>query len=152
MKRTPLKAAVSIICFSICVSGLRSGFAAEDDAAAVALKAFPGAEGWGAVSRGGRGGRVIKVTNLNAKGPGSLAEACAADGPRIVVFDVSGVIRGDVRITKPYITIAGQTAPGAGITVEGIVSSYNYGVNDIVIRHLRVRPRRASGAGGDCIQ
>jgi len=116
------------------------------------LKAFPGAEGWGAASRGGRAGRVIKVTNLKASGPGSLAEACAAEGPRIVVFDVSGVIRGDIRITKPYITIAGQTAPGAGITVEGVISSYNYGVHDIIIRHLRVRPRRASGSGGDCIQ
>jgi len=116
------------------------------------VTAFPGAEGWGAVSKGGRGGRVIKVTNLNATGPGSLAEACAADGPRIVVFEVSGVIRGDIRITKPYITIAGQSAPGAGITVEGVVSSYNYGVHDVIIRYVRVRPRRATGAGGDCIQ
>jgi len=126
------------------------------------LKAFPGAEGWGAASLGGRGGRVIKVTNLNASGPGSLAEACAAEGPRIVVFEVSGVIRGNIRITNPYITIAGQTAPGAGstgagstglgITVEGVISSYNYGVHDIIIRQLRVRRRRDIGAGGDCIQ
>lgn len=119
---------------------------------AVQIKAFPEAEGWGAVSSGGRGGRVIKVTNLNASGPGSLAEACAAKGPRIVVFDVSGVIHGNVHITQPYITIAGQTAPGAGITVEGVISSYDYGVHDIIIRHLRVRPRRGIGAGGDCIQ
>ncbi len=116
------------------------------------LRAFPGAEGWGAMSKGGRGGRVIKVTNLNASGPGSLAEACAAEGPRIVVFDVSGVIRGNIRITHPYITIAGQTAPGAGITVEGVISSYDYGVHDIIIRHLRVRRRRDIGSGGDCIQ
>lgn len=116
------------------------------------LKAFPGAEGWGVSTKGGRGGRVIKVTNLNASGPGSLAEACAADGPRIVVFEVSGVIRGNIRITKPYITIAGQTAPGAGITIEGLISSYDYGAHDIIIRHLRVRPRRGIGAGGDCIQ
>jgi len=116
------------------------------------LKAFPGAEGWGAASQGGRGGRVIKVTNLNASGPGSLAEACASDGPRMVVFEVSGVIRGNIRITKPFITIAGQTAPGAGITVEGVLSSYDYGVHDVIIRHLRVRPRRDIGSGGDCIQ
>lgn len=116
------------------------------------LSAFPGAEGWGAVSRGGRGGRVIKVTNLDANGPGSLSEACASEGPRIVVFEVSGVIRGDVRITHPYLTIAGQTAPGAGITIEGVVSSYDEGVHDVVLRHLRVRPRRATGASGDCIQ
>ena len=129
---------------------LTGSVAAAQDAAE--LRAFPGAEGWGASSRGGRGGRVIKVTNLNASGPGSLAEACAADGPRIVVFEVSGVIHGDIRITRPYITIAGQTAPGAGITVEGVVSSYDYGAHDIIIRHLRVRPRRDIGAGGDCIQ
>lgn len=116
------------------------------------LTAFPGAEGWGASSQGGRGGRVLKVTNLNSAGPGSLADACAASGPRIVVFDVSGVIRGDVRIKNPFITIAGQTAPGAGITVEGVISSYDYGIHDVIIRHLRVRPRRAVGAGGDCIQ
>jgi pectate lyase len=116
------------------------------------LPAFPGAEGWGAVSKGGRGGQVIKVTNLNASGPGSLAEACATDGPRIIVFEVSGVIRGDIRITRPFVTIAGQTAPGAGITVEGVVSSYDFGVHDIIIRHLRVRPRRDIGSGGDCIQ
>lgn len=116
------------------------------------LKAFPSAEGWGAVSRGGRGGRVIKVTNLNATGPGSLAAACTDEGPRIIVFEVSGVIRGDIRITRPFVTIAGQTAPGAGITVEGVVSSYDYGAHDIIIRHLRVRPRRSTGSGGDCIQ
>ena len=129
-----------------------SGFAAVAASDAGQIKAFPGAEGWGAASKGGRGGRVIKVTNLNASGPGSLAEACSAEGPRIVVFEVSGVIRGDIRITKPYITIAGQTAPGAGITVEGIISSYNYGAHDIIIRQLRVRRQRDIGDGGDCIQ
>lgn len=123
--------------------------AAQDTAK---LKAFPGAEGWGAVSQGGRGGRVMKVTNLNASGPGSLAEACASEGPRIIVLDVSGVIRGDVQITHPYVTIAGQTAPGAGITIEGVVSSYDHGVHDVIIRHVRVRPHRSQGSGGDCIQ
>jgi pectate lyase len=116
------------------------------------VKAFPGAEGWGAVTAGGRGGKVIKVTTLKASGPGSLAEACATEGPRIVVFQVSGVIRGNIRITKPQITIAGQTAPGAGITIEGMISTYDYGVHDVIIRHLRVRRNREKGAGGDCIQ
>ena len=138
-------------CFALAtaLSWLLCSTAAQDKSE---LKAFPGAEGWGAVSQGGRGGRVIKVTNLNAAGAGSFAEACAAEGPRIVVFEVSGVIRGDVRIRHPYLTIAGQTAPGAGITVEGVISSYNYGVHDIILRHLRVRPRRSTGATGDCIQ
>src|SRR5262245_5612109 len=104
--------AFTIAC-SCLLSGLAVAVAAEAAPDAVALSAFPGAEGWGAASIGGRGGRVIKVTNLNAFGPGSLAEACAADGPRIVIFEVSGVIRGNIRITRPYITIAGQTAPGA---------------------------------------
>ncbi len=133
-------------------AALASGAAAQRAPEASSLAAFPGAEGWGAVSRGGRGGQVIKVTTLNGSGPGSLAEAAAAEGPRIVVFEVSGVIRGDIRIRHPYITIAGQTAPGAGITIEGIVSCYNYGAHDIVIRHLRVRRKPDRGAGGDCIQ
>lgn len=116
------------------------------------VPAFPSAEGWGAVTAGGRGGKVIKVRNLNASGPGSLAEACATPGPRIVVFEVSGVFRGDVRITQPFITIAGQTAPGAGITIEGVISSFDHGVHDLIIRHLRVRRNRARGGGGDCVQ
>lgn len=116
------------------------------------LAAFPGAEGWGAITQGGRSGKIIKVTNLNPSGPGSLAEACSAEGPRIVVFDVSGVIRGDVLITKPYITIAGQTAPGAGITIAGKLGTYDFGVHDVIVRHLRIRPPRNTGSGGDAIQ
>lgn len=117
----------------------------------VELPAFPGAEGFGAVTSGGRGGQVIKVTNLNTSGPGSLAEACAASGPRIVVFEVSGVINGDVEIKNSHITIAGQTAPGAGITIEGRLKSYPYSVHDIIVRHLRVRPQRRYDSSGDAI-
>ena len=121
------------------------------------LPAFPGAEGFGAVATGGRGGRIIKVTNLDATGPGSLAAAVQAKGPRIVVFEVSGVIKGNVVITQPDLTIAGQTAPGAGITVEGIVcTKYRLKppANNIIIRFVRVRPQRPRGrsAGGDCFQ
>jgi pectate lyase len=118
-----------------------------------ALRAFPGAEGWGAAATGGRGGKVLHVTNLQASGPGSLAEACATAGPRIVVFDVSGVIRGDIHITHPFVTIAGQTAPGAGITIEGMISAFDHGVHDVILRHVRVRRVRPQrGQGGDCIQ
>ena len=83
------------------------------------LPAFPGAEGYGASTAGGRGGRVITVTNLDPSGPGSLREACEAEGPRIVVFKVAGTIDGDIRIRNDHITIAGQTAPGDGITIKG---------------------------------
>ena len=114
--------------------------------------AFPEAEGWGSDTLGGRGGQVIKVTNLYTNGDGSLAKACSTAGPRIVVFEVSGVINGNVHITEPYITIAGQTAPGAGITIEGMIKTFGYDVHDVVLRHLRVRRQRFIGSGGDCIQ
>lgn len=110
--------------------------------------AFPGAEGFGARSIGGRGGQVIQVTNLDAAGPGSLQAACATAGPRIVVFEVSGVIRGDVTITHPRITIAGQTAPGAGITIEGMLKNpyrIRPSLHDVTIRHLRIRPQPNRG-------
>jgi hypothetical protein len=83
------------------------------------IPAFPGAEGYGSVTPGGRGGKVIAVTNLNASGPGSLQAACEAEGPRIVVFKVAGTIEGTVSIRNDFITIAGQTAPGDGITIKG---------------------------------
>ncbi|HET6429446.1 MAG TPA: hypothetical protein VFJ30_13610, partial [Phycisphaerae bacterium] len=121
------------------------------------LPAFPGAEGFGATTPGGRGGRVIKVTNLNRSGPGSLAAACQAEGPRVVVFDVAGVIPGNVTITRGQLTIAGQTAPAPGITIEGILASKyrsEIPIHDVVIRFLRARPPRArrDWDGGDCLQ
>lgn len=117
--------------------------------------AFPGAEGFGAVAVGGRGGRIIKVTNLNADGPGSLQAACEVEGPRIVVFETSGVIRGDVSIRHPFITIAGQTAPSPGITIAGRLLARPADktlLQDIIIRFLRVRPPPASGYTGDAVQ
>ncbi|MFQ5811166.1 MAG: polysaccharide lyase family 1 protein [Armatimonadota bacterium] len=119
------------------------------------LPAFPGAEGFGAVSVGGRGGRVIKVTNLNTEGPGSLQAACDAEGPRIVVFETAGVIRGDVSIRHPYITIAGQTAPSPGITIEGRLiarPSSDERLHDIMARFLRFRPAPTTGVSGDAVQ
>jgi len=103
------------------------------------IPAFPGAEGFGSNTPGGRGGRVIEVTNLNADGPGSLKAAVDAKGARIVVFRVSGTIRlrRQLNIHEPFITIAGQTAPGDGICLRG---AYIWvGTHDVVIRHLRVR-------------
>jgi pectate lyase len=111
--------------------------------AALALPAlaFPGAQGWAAHTPGGRGGQIIRVTTLAADGPGSFAQAVATPGPRIVVFEVGGVIdlgRKEIRITEPYLTIAGQTAPQPGITLirGGLVIA----AHDVVVRHLRIRP------------
>ncbi|MDQ8179134.1 sialate O-acetylesterase [Pelagicoccus sp. SDUM812005] len=108
--------------------------------------AFPGAEGYGRYARGGRGGKVFHVTNLNDSGEGSLRAAIEASGPRTVVFDVSGRIelKSKLTIRNPFITIAGQTSPGKGICI----SHYNLGLlgtNDVVLRYLRVRPGDASG-------
>ncbi|OGG05474.1 MAG: hypothetical protein A3F83_08020 [Candidatus Glassbacteria bacterium RIFCSPLOWO2_12_FULL_58_11] len=118
------------------------------------LPSFPEAEGFGADTPGGRGGRVIRVTNLNTSGPGSFQEACSAEGPRIVVFTVSGVIPGPVSIEHGQITIAGQTAPGAGITIKGRFGTRpgTERFGDIVVRFLRVRPDRSSGDEWDTVQ
>lgn len=111
------------------------------------VAAFYGAEGGGAESLGGRGGKIIEVTNLNDAGPGSLREACQSSGARIVVFKVAGIIdlKDLIYIGNPYITIAGQTAPGGGITLRGTQIPDKRGYifyiesNNIVIRYLRIR-------------
>jgi pectate lyase len=103
--------------------------------------AFPGAQGWAAHTPGGRGGRILRVTTLAGSGPGSFAEAIAATGPRIIVFEVGGVIdlgMKELKITEPYLTIAGQTAPQPGITF--IKGGLTIATHDVVIRHIRVRP------------
>src|SRR5688572_33402879 len=102
-----------------CVIAAASALTAMS-APASALPAFPGAEGFGAVATGGRGGQVIYVTTLANDGPGSLAEALATPGPRTILFKVSGVIHTAAEIIYSDVTIAGQTSPG-GITVRGIV-------------------------------
>lgn len=101
--------------------------------------AFPGAEGFGKYTTGGRGGRVMIVTNLNDSGPGSLREAVESEGPRIVVFAVDGDIHLEtpLRIENDSITIAGQSAPGDGICLTDcrlVVDASN-----AIVRYLRVR-------------
>ena len=113
--------------------------------------AFPGAEGAGCFAKGGRGGRVIEVTNLNDKGPGSLRSAIEAKGPRIVVFRLSGTIElhSTLKITNPRITIPGQTAPGYGICLK------NYGLaitaDHVIVRYMRFRPGDNEGKQVDAI-
>lgn len=103
-------------------------------------------EGHGAASIGGRGGRVIKVTNLSDSGPGSFRAACDATGPRIVVFEVAGVITLESALTiwNPRITIAGQTAPGDGITLRNGSSNKRPTLKikaaDVIVQYLRLRP------------
>ena len=123
--------------------------------AQASIPAFPGAEGFGAYSNGGRGGDVYYVTNLNASGAGSFADAIATvpSAGRTIVFAVSGYIRfpsgsGGTRMTKGKVTIAGQTAPGDGI---GFYNNYlRVSAPDVVMRHLRFRHGK-NGSGGDCI-
>ncbi|MFT3870874.1 MAG: hypothetical protein QM715_20670 [Nibricoccus sp.] len=103
------------------------------------IPAFPGAEGGGKYSFGGRGGKILVVTNLNDAGPGSFREACETTGPRIIVFNVSGIIRlkDRIRVRAPYITIAGNTAPGDGVCIAG--NTVELETHDIVIRYMRFR-------------
>jgi len=103
------------------------------------IPAFPGAEGGGAFTFGGRGGRVITVTNLNNDGEGSLRWACEQGGARIIVFNVAGVIQltEPIVLRAPYVTIAGQTAPGDGVCVSG--ETFWVNTHDVVIRHMRFR-------------
>lgn len=101
--------------------------------------AFPGAEGFGAYATGGRGGTVVHVTNLNASGPGSLADAVSQPN-RTVVFDVGGVIdiTGQNLTIASNLTIAGQTAPGEGITIYGgrVIMSNS---SNVIMRYIRMR-------------
>ncbi|MBL7223697.1 MAG: hypothetical protein ISS72_07580, partial [Candidatus Brocadiae bacterium] len=124
----------------------------DGEAGNAVIPAFPGAEGFGMYATGGRGGRVIEVTNLNGSGPGSFRAAVEATGSRTVVFRVAGTIRHEDRfvITNPDLTIAGQTAPGDGICIQGHeVSVY---ADNVIIRFLRVRPGDVLGRPiGDAI-
>ncbi len=123
------------------------------------LPTFPGAEGFGAVASGGRGGRVLYVTSLdpdpNGLRPGSLNWALAQSGPRYILFKVSGVIHAPANVVHGDVTIAGQTSPG-GVIVRGLVCDAQYQRNDcgnLVVRHLRSRPAAQLGVpeGGDAM-
>lgn len=137
-------AAVTAVCVSVWAHPASARTAAD-------VLAFPGAEGAGRFAVGGRGGRVLRVTHLGDAGPGSLRAAVEAEGPRTVIFDIGGVIRlaSPLTIRRDRITIAGQTAPGGGITLRDyplVVSA-----SDVVIRHIRSRLGDESGVEADAI-
>lgn len=119
------------------------------------IPAFPGAEGGGMYTFGGRGGKIYTVTSLDDKGPGTLREACEKGGARIVVFNVAGIIKlkTPLIIRAPYITIAGQTAPGDGVCIAG--ETVWIDTHDVIIRHMRFRRgetfvgRRDDAIGGN---
>ncbi|HJZ53403.1 MAG TPA: hypothetical protein VKE74_00505 [Gemmataceae bacterium] len=125
------------------------GAARPSDLPQADIPAFPGAWGGGMYSFGGRGGKVYVVTSLEDAGPGTFREACNAIGPRIVVFNVAGTIhlKNRIRIRAPYITIAGQTAPGNGICIRGATVCVD--THDVVIRHLRFRRGETNVANRD---
>jgi len=122
-----------------------AGLPGHTVAASAQIPAFPGAEGFGMWSRGGRGGRVFVVTTLEDYKlgekaiPGSLRQAVEAVGPRIVLFNVSGCIdlKERLNILSPYITVAGQTAPGEGIALTG--RGINIDTSEVIVRYLRIR-------------
>lgn len=115
-------------------------------AAASSALAFPGAMGFGRFATGGRGGKVIKVTNLNNSGSGSLRAAVEASGPRIVVFAIGGVIDLEtaIEVKNPHLTVAGQTAPGNGVVIRG--SRFVVQASNVIVRGMRFRPGDESGS------
>ena len=135
--KTPLR----LICFAASLLAAR----------AADLPAFPGAEGFGATTPGGRGGKILFVTNLDDSGPGSLRAACNTDGPRIVLFRVAGTIalKSPLTISKPYLTIAGQSAPGDGICLRD--ATIGVETHDVVIRYLRSRLGDVTAREADAI-
>jgi pectate lyase len=112
-----------------------------------AIPAFPGAEGYGASTPGGRGGKILFVDNLNDSGPGSLREAIDASGPRIILFRTGGLLslQSHLLIRNPFVTIAGQSAPGDGICLKG--GSLVVATHDVIVRHIRSRFGNERGEG-----
>ncbi|CAM4383178.1 Ig-like domain-containing protein [Zobellia nedashkovskayae] len=119
------------------------------------LKAFPSAEGFGKFATGGRGGKIIEVTNLNDSGNGSLRAALLAEGPRTIIFKVSGTIECNSYLQisngNGNVTIAGQTAPGDGIAIKG--AEFRIMASNVIVRHIRIRPgEQTTGSNEDALR
>lgn len=140
MQQTICKTLFLIISLGVSVSALSQS-----------IPAFSGAEGYGKIAVGGRGGVVYEVTNLNDSGTGSLRAAVQASGARTIVFRISGtiILNSELKISNPNITIAGQTAPGGGICIANY--PLNIAANDVIVRYLRVRLGDQSGVVNDCV-
>src|SRR5215813_10035280 len=135
--------------FMLITSGVSQS--SSPDFATHTIPAFPGAQGFGTNTQGGRGGKVIFVTNLDDSGPGSFRAACDAEGPRIVIFRVSGLITlaSPITVKNPFLTVAGQTAPGDGICLRNF--TFNIATHDVVVRYVRSRLGDLSGQEADSI-
>ncbi|MFM2143619.1 MAG: hypothetical protein RLZZ476_2163, partial [Verrucomicrobiota bacterium] len=136
------------------------GLCATTSVIADELPAFPGAEGFGAKAKGGRGGAVLFVENLHDAGPGSLRAALESKGPRTIIFRTSGtiVLKSEITVRNPFLTLAGQTAPGGGIAIKidgkSDIGAINIETHDVIVQHLRVRPGPAikGSVNGDALQ
>ena len=115
----------------------------------VGLPVFPGAEGFGTRTTAGRGGKVIEVTSLADEGPGTLRAAVNDPSARIIVFRAAGTIelKSELQINHPFVTIAGQTAPGGGICIKD--AGITIITHDVLIQHIRVRPGNKGAVDAD---
>jgi hypothetical protein len=140
LNRCVLSTAMSLALVSLTLASERYG-----------IPSFPGAQGSGATTPGGRGGQVIEVTNLDDAGPGSLRAACEEEGPRIVVFRVAGLISLEkpVVVENPFLTLAAQTAPGDGVCLRNY--AFVVATHDVIVRYLRSRLGDLGGRQEDCI-
>lgn len=125
-----------------------------NDCSASTIPVFPGADGFGSKTPAGRNGKIFMISNLNSNGPNSLNECLKAEGPRVCIFSTSGTIRmtEDTIIRNPYLTVAGQTAPYPGITIQG--AGLRIATHDVLLQHLRIRHGDDSfneNQDGDCL-